>query len=43
MTSKEFYKEPSIQAFEVQTEGVVCDSDVIAVLPDYGDAVEGEW
>ena len=43
MTTKELYQKPAIEALEVPSEGVVCSSDVIAVMPDYGDAVEGEW
>lgn len=43
MISKELYQEPSIKAFEVLTEGVVCDSDVVVVRVDYGEAQDGEW
>lgn len=43
MTSQELYKKPSVATFEIQNEGVVCDSDVIAVRVDYGEAIDEDW
>lgn len=43
MMSEKNYKQPSAKPFEIQNEGVICDSDVIVTRPDYGEAEEGEW
>ena len=43
MTSKENYQNPLSEALEIQIESIVCDSDVVAAIPDYGTAIEGEW
>lgn len=43
MTANKFYQQPIVEALEVRSQGVLADSDVIVVRPDYGDAVEGEW
>ena len=39
---KEFYDAPSIQVFEVKTEGVICQSVLDANRNGYGDAIPVE-
>ena len=41
--NKELYEAPSMMAFEVKVEGVVCTSGVGANRSGYGDAIEDEW
>lgn len=43
MITKLFYQSPSIEALDIQAEGFLCGSDVVAGRPDYGSAVEIEW